>query len=252
MFLRNNNLHIRRFEFKYLVSVRQLDQIRKQIHFFANIDKHAKDLDIGRYYVKSLYFDDLSYSSYFEKLAGVKKRKKLRIRTYDSDLKNSSRVFLELKRRDDVVVFKDRLEGSYGEIRDLLKNSRYDLIKKRSSGTVENFFNAAFRHHVLDTVIVEYEREAYFDKNNSSFRVTIDENLRASRSFGADLLLKSDKFVLPGYAVVEAKFNRVIPAWFGMLIKSSGLKRVSFSKYCLSMEFCGIVRKHELPNFQWI
>jgi len=60
--------------------------------------------------------------------------------------------------------------------------------------------------------------------------------------------------VLPGLAVVEAKFNRIMPAWFGMIIKSYNLNRVSFSKYCFSLESCGIVSASERSSFPqtWI
>ena len=253
MFLRNNNLHIRRFEFKYLVPDRNLDKIRNSIWDFVEVDKYAKKINSNSYQVKSLYLDDFNYSSYFEKLAGIKYRRKLRIRAYQNSVTDNSRVFLEIKRKDDVIVFKDRIETTLAEIRKYIEGTRYDLLKKDSNvDSRARFFNAFRRAGLVNTTLISYKREAYFDRLNSSFRLTLDQDLSALKTCGIDFDSSGADSVVPGYAVVEAKFNRIMPYWFGMIIRSQNLERISASKYCISLERCGIVRRSNLPVPAWI
>jgi len=244
--LSNTNLHIRRFELKYLIHKRQLDNIRKSISHFVASDPFASGQNY--YQVSSIYFDDLNLNSYFEKLAGLKLRRKLRIRTYDKNVSNKSKVFLEVKRKDELVVFKDRVSVSLSDAREILENSGYNLLPSGDDLKSSNSFISHFlRKRVSPVVLVSYKREAYFDKMNSSFRITLDQDLKAKKVFGLDFDLDNYCKVIPNYAVVEAKFNRVMPAWFGMIVKEKQLQRVAFSKYCFSLESCDIVWRNDLP-----
>lgn len=246
--LRNTNLHIRRFEVKYLVHERQLDSIRKSISHFVTSDPFVNSPKQNYYQVSSVYFDDMNLNSYFEKLAGIKLRKKLRIRTYEKDVRDKSKVFLEVKRKDDIIVFKDRVSASLSDAREILESSRYyklplgDDLKSSHS-----FISYYLRKRVSPTVLVSYKREPYFDKMNSSFRITLDQDLKAKKVYGLDFDLDNYRRVIPNYAVVEAKFNRVMPAWFGMIVREKQLQRVAFSKYCFSVESCDIVWRHDPP-----
>jgi|SRR3989344_439676 len=247
--LKNDNLHIRRFEFKYLIHERQLDSIRNSISNFVTSDPFAS-LSVENYYqVSSIYFDDLNLNSYFEKLAGLKLRKKLRIRVYGKNIGDKAKAFLEIKRKDDVIVFKDRVSVSLAEARKILEDSNYDLLPLGDNQKSSNSFISLFlRKRLFATVLVSYKREAYFDKLNSSFRVTLDQNLRAKKVYGLDFDLDGAHEVIPNYAIIEAKFNRIMPAWFGMIIKAKQLQRVPFSKYCFCLESCDIVLKNDLPK----
>ena len=49
--------------------------------------------------VNSLYFDTPEYSNFYEKVDGIKIRKKFRIRSYSHDKKDHPNLFLEMKGR---------------------------------------------------------------------------------------------------------------------------------------------------------
>ena len=187
-------------------------------------------------------------TSYFEKLAGLKLRKKLRIRTYDKRLSPNSKVFLEVKRRDDSVVFKDRVALRFSDAEKILQNSRYDLLPMGEDSKASNsFMSLFFRRRLIPAVVVSYKREAYFDKMNSGFRITLDQGLQAVKPFGLNLDLENPRSVAANFAVVEAKFNGSMPSWFGRIVAVRQLQKVAFSKYCFSLESCDIVWRNNLP-----
>ena len=252
MLIKNINLHIRRFEFKYLVSERDLDKIRKSISNFVTLDPYAKLQKREYYQVSSLYLDDINLSSYYEKLAGLKYRKKFRIRVYDEFVKDDTRAYLEIKKRDETIIFKDRVALNVQTARDVLENGRYQDLPSLAENDNE-FVGQFLSKRLMPTVLLSYKREAYLDERNSNFRLTLDQDIHAKRAFGIDFDVENTNRISKGFAVVEAKFNHIMPAWFGMIIKLHNLSRVAFSKYCFSLESCGIVSKTELPFFEpWI
>lgn len=249
MLIRNPNLHIRRFEFKYLVAESDLDGIRRAISNFVILDPYAQNAKNGRYLVLSLYLDDTDLSAYFEKMAGLKMRKKFRIRTYSDKVVDSTGVYIEIKRRDGTIIFKDRSPLAFGNLRNLLVFGDYDKIKESGDPLVtEQFLGYFLRKKLKPTLITCYDREAYLDQKNFSFRLTLDLNLRAKIENTLSLDNSGCKEILRGHAILEAKFNRIMPAWFGMIVRSHGLERIAFSKYCWSLENCGIVPKSEAAN----
>lgn len=247
MLVKNPNLHIRRFELKYLVPDSDLDKIRHAISNFVIPDPNAKEARYGKYQVTSTYFDDLAYSAYLEKLAGIKIRKKFRIRSYSKKVSASSTIFLEIKRRDEAIIFKDRSPLKFDDIKRILNFGEYERLD--SSGDVDvatQFISYIVRKRLRPTVMTSYLREAYLDAKNFSFRLTLDQNLSAKVEEEISLDNRESKEVLKDYAILEAKFNRIMPAWFGIIVKSFNLERIPFSKYCWALENCGIVHKSEI------
>lgn len=255
MFVKNSNLHIRRFEFKYLVREEDLDKIRRSISNFVINDPYVTKTKNGIYQVNSIYFDDTNNFTYFEKLAGVKKRKKFRIRTYDTNVNRDSKVFLEIKRRDDVVIFKDRSQVPYTSILKALEKGEYENLANYGEKEVSrDFLFYYLKHSLRPNVLISYKREAYLDSKNYSFRITLDQDLMAARRREINFDKDGLSVISPGFAVVEAKFNRIMPAWFGQVIKAHDLTRMSFSKYCFGIEACGILPKTDLSQlpYRWI
>ena len=246
----NPNLHIRRFEFKYLIDERDVDKIRRAVRNFVTYDQYV-DKKTGYYRATSLYLDDLEPSAYYEKLAGLKYRRKFRIRFYGEEAKNSTAAFFEIKKRDETIIFKDRFESDIKTVKAVLVDREYEYLFDNEDG--REFLAHLVKNKLEPNVLLSYKREAYFDEKSSNFRLTFDRNIIAKRVFGVDFDLNGSTEVYPGFVILEAKFNRIMPAWFGMIIKSFGLSYEAFSKYCFSVESCGIVTRIDLPsNLPWI
>ena len=99
-----------RYEFKYFISDKLSNNILKESMNFMKIDKYAeKNINEG-YFVRSLYFENQDYDNFFEKVDGIKTRKKFRLRTYSNKFNKESLIFLEMKGRKKDRIFKERLK----------------------------------------------------------------------------------------------------------------------------------------------
>ena len=82
-----------RHEWKHEISYVDLLAIRQRLRVIARADPHARD---GKYLIRSLYFDNPEDKALREKIDGVNRREKFRIRCYNGD---SSLIHLEKKSR---------------------------------------------------------------------------------------------------------------------------------------------------------
>ena len=61
-------LHFSRFEFKYLLSTQHQREIERELNYFLTLDPFVATQPDHRYPVRSLYFDDPVFTSYYEKI----------------------------------------------------------------------------------------------------------------------------------------------------------------------------------------
>ena len=88
-----------RFEYKYRLSQLQYYQVRAALRPFVQPDIFTRRAPLGRYLVRSLYFDSADFRAYQEKVNGDSERTKLRIRTYTRSLLKESDIRVEMKTR---------------------------------------------------------------------------------------------------------------------------------------------------------
>ena len=100
-------LRFQRHELKYYIPERFYPRIVSLIEPYMELDPFAQRQETKSYLVRSLYLDTFDRRFYHEKLAGLHTRKKLRIRGYND---NTSEVFLEIKRRYDNIIVKQRAQ----------------------------------------------------------------------------------------------------------------------------------------------
>ena len=82
-----------RHELKYFINPGELAALRQRLLPVLELDKHCVD---GKpYIIRSLYFDDIDDSAFYEKLGGGMHRDKYRIRIYRYSNKE---IFLDRKR----------------------------------------------------------------------------------------------------------------------------------------------------------
>lgn len=84
-----------RYEYKYHVHSRLLDDLRRDIFPYLEYDSHLTFKPKKEYIVRSTYLDTPDLSTYYEKEFGVKDRFKFRIRSYD-DVTPDSVGFIEI------------------------------------------------------------------------------------------------------------------------------------------------------------
>ncbi len=95
----NKTESFERYEFKFLLNKKKAEQIESEIKNFMILDPNAEKNISKKYFVRSLYFDTPNYTNFYDKVDGIKLRKKFRIRSYNNKRKKSSNIFLEMKGR---------------------------------------------------------------------------------------------------------------------------------------------------------
>src|SRR4030066_1628577 len=104
-----------RFELKYIISLKQAAHLKSGLRAYLIPDEHGSNN--GRYFVTSLYYDSPDYRCYREKKDGIKFRRKLRLRRYETGtvLTEDTPIFIEIKQRIDRVTQKRRAFLPYGD-----------------------------------------------------------------------------------------------------------------------------------------
>lgn len=225
-------------EIKYLIPNRDLPRVRKAIKSYLTLDKYAGPKENPDYTVHSIYLDTWDLKFYSQKIDGIRKRVKVRIRGYNT-VKDDSIIFLELKRKKNDIIFKNRYPCLFKNANCIL--NREDVVEnvifKQNPLDKERFIFNYLTLCLKPIIMISYEREAYQYKFDDSLRITFDKNVRSSKANNINSL-KRDNFYLPTFeneTIFEIKSSKPFPDWVLNVIKRFGLQRRSVSKYTLSM-----------------
>lgn len=233
--------HIRqfnRFELKYLVSIKQAEAVKASVRKYMVPDTYGnRD---GRYAIANLYYDSPDFRCYREKQAGIKFRRKLRIRHYEMGdvLTEDTPVYLEIKQRVDRVIQKRRAALSYLDALRLCNDRHMPECEPPDQALLEEIYVMLWRYHLVPTVIVHYNRQAFIGSiYDAGMRVTFDTDLTFQTH---PLRLHEEQsslpFLPPDWVILEVKVNDRIPHWLTELIALHNLKLFRISKYCKSIE----------------
>lgn len=238
-----------RYEFKYVVHRRLLDNLREMIIPFVEVDKFADACGKNQYTVRSIYFDTPQFDFYFEKIEGIKNRKKVRLRGYNS-CNDNPMVFLEIKRKYDIPIMKYRSALIYPEAIEMFKKKRINGFTIQEYGSGESYENASrffyqvYSKNLRPVVLIVYDREAYLSKFDPSVRITFDKNLRGMAYPHIDDLFDETKLqsAISNYFILEVKFNKHFPMWLSPLLSMYSLKKRSASKYTITMDALKVIK----------
>jgi hypothetical protein len=230
-----------KYEFKYVVPVSRIDQLREAISPYVELDPYASAMADHQYTVRSVYFDTSRFNSYFEKIDGYKIRKKIRIRGYNRPT-GDDMVFLEIKRKFKEPIEKNRERLTFEVMKRLMAGEG-----SRAFGDVEDdhgvngagkFLFHVYRNNLKPVVLVIYEREAFFDRFKHDVRITIDKNLRSVAYPCVNDLFSEEKAVpaLKDYFIFEVKFKEHFPGWLRPITGRLGLIKRAASKYVFCID----------------
>ncbi len=227
-----------RFELKYLLTLQQAERFKSALRAYLLPDEHGNNY--GRYSITNLYYDSPDYRCYWEKEYGLKFRRKLRIRRYETGevMTEETPVFVEIKQRIDRATQKRRAVLPYGEALRLCNDRQFPEYAPEDEATVEEIFAFVWQYNLIPARIVRYDRQALIGTEyDIGLRVTFDTAL----SFQAHKLhLHEDASDLPmlppNQVVMEIKVNERIPNWLTDMIAAHNLQMERVSKYCRSIE----------------
>ncbi|MDZ7371752.1 MAG: polyphosphate polymerase domain-containing protein [candidate division KSB1 bacterium] len=231
-----------RNELKYYIAPETVFPLLDYCRPYIEHDEYALRMPDRRYTVRSLYYDSPRLDFYWEKIDGLKIRRKLRIRSYNQLTENSP-AFLEIKRRYGTAVVKERAKYDYKEIVKIMSSPEniWLTYEQSTNGSLVlgKWLDNLIRWNLEPTVLIAYEREAYvgrFDDENN-VRLTIDYNVRARVTESIEELFAEDNFTyLTGnYLILELKYNNYMPKWMRGLVLELNLQQQSISKYCMGI-----------------
>jgi SPX domain protein involved in polyphosphate accumulation len=227
-----------RFELKYLITLQQAEEVKKALRAYLIPDEHGNQN--GRYSLASLYYDSPDLRCYHEKMDGLRYRRKLRIRRYETGevVTEETPVYLEIKQRVDRVTQKRRAVLTYGEALRLCNDRQIPEHAPEDRVVIEEIYVYIWQYNLRPISIVRYDRQAFIGTEyDLGLRVTFDTDL-SFQTYPLHLHeLPTDLPMLPAYQVVmEIKVNERMPSWLTELVAAHNLQMVRVSKYCRSIE----------------
>ena len=227
-----------RLEFKYRVPVACLDRLRTDVLRYLEPDQFAAVRPKHEYTVRSVYLDSPDYGCYYEKLDGVRTRKKFRVRGYNEG-GTESQVFLEIKSKDENFISKKRamvpFSALYNTLSDRLNTDEAVHELRIQCGT---FFSYYQLRRLEPKVLVVYDREPFECKFGSELRITFDKGLRSKIVTDVRLLFAQDGLREQNARefILEVKFYQVLPQWIKHVLEKYDLTRTAVSKYTSALD----------------
>ena len=220
-----------RHEIKFIISKQMSLILKQRLALAMDVDKNSVNLD-NTYFIRSLYFDDINSTAYYEKIDGVLYRKKYRIRIYNND---SSFIRLERKWKHNNMTSKDQLKISKENCINLLTN-QFDNIDKELLNTslMKEFITDIKVFGLKPSVIVDYKRLAY-TYPISEVRITFDERIK-SGLYNCNLFNMNRityDVIDNNEVVLEVKFNEVLPEHISIILQTIPMYRQAVSKFAL-------------------
>lgn len=212
-----------RHEWKHEISYSDLLALRQRLRVVARPDPHAVN---GRYEIRSLYFDTPSDKALREKLSGVSRREKFRIRYYNGD---TSVIHLEKKSKLGGLGNKQSAVISAPEAEAIL-HGELDWMMDSGRPLVRELYSKMRTQLLRPRTIVDYTREPYIYPPGN-VRVTMDHGIRTGLDCTA--FLEPCVTVPAGEApiILEVKWDTFLPEIIRDAIQLEGRRASAFSKY---------------------
>ncbi len=238
----SDQTNFKRYEIKYIVTKDQYKKILESMAPYMREDEH------GMSRIQSLYFDTPNNILARRSLDKPMYKEKLRLRSYGL-AQDGTKVFVEIKKKYDGVVYKRRIDmtsvqsnaylpgmfsGTPEARRFLLKafvNSYKDGTSRAQIVKEIDYFLGLYKG-IRPAMMLQYDRDAFYAVDDHEFRITFDDNirwrttdLRMDKGFYGNLLLDED------HILMEVKVGGAMPAWFVKILTENKIYKTSFSKY---------------------
>jgi len=217
-----------RHELKYQISNLEHQVLRKKLKAILKPDPHMKPKN--SYNVRTLYFDDVNNSAFYEKQAGIYQRKKYRLRIYNH---NDTVIKFERKSKISSHILKEIALLKRWEA-DRIVSEDYNFLAHTDNRLLKEFYVETRCKLMHPVVIVEYDREAYVEPIGN-VRITFDSNLRT----GFDLKSFFDEYtpIISSLdqtnTILEIKYNEVLPEYIRGLFPDTIRPRLAIGKFVI-------------------
>ncbi|MBR1472209.1 MAG: polyphosphate polymerase domain-containing protein [Lachnospiraceae bacterium] len=213
-----------RHEWKHEITYSDLIAIRQRMKAVARPDPHAVD---GKYLIRSLYFDNAADKALREKIDGVNRREKFRIRYYNLD---PSVIHLEKKSRLNGLGTKYSAALSEEEAQRIVEGE-IDWMMESERALIQELYCKMRYQGLQPKTIVDYTREPFIYEPGN-VRVTLDYDLRTALH-RIDFLDPECVTIPAGEApvIMEVKWDAYLPDIIRDAVQLKGVRVGAFSKY---------------------
>ena len=205
-----------------MITTDDYETIKQAFAEHMKADKHGKST------ICSLYYDTPDFRLIRRSIEKPVYKEKLRIRSYGVATPDTD-VFVELKKKYQKVVYKRRISLPEKDAMNYLETGQ---IEHRTQVVNEIDYFKSFYQNLAPSMLLMYDREAYYGKEDKDFRVTFDTNV-LWRNY--DLTLSKGIYgrplLEPNIVLMEVKTSEAIPLWFVEILSKNKLYKTSFSKY---------------------
>ena len=220
--MKNNNI-FERYEIKYLISNSKRKTIMNAMRQYMKPDEYGKST------ICNIYYDTPDYYLIRHSLEKPVYKEKLRVRSYGRAQSNDN-VFVELKKKYQDVVYKRRISLPEREAMFYLGSDAHGGLDGQIGSEID--YIRFFYRDLAPKVYISYDREAFYDREDDSFRVTFDENIMwRDRDLSLTKPAYGSTILPPDTSLMEVKTSGGIPLWMTSVLSENGIFKTSFSKY---------------------
>ena len=216
------NYVFKRVEKKFLLTRVKYNLLLERLEEYMCAD------DYGKHTIGNIYYDTDTYALISHSIEKPNYKEKLRVRSYGVP-NGDSKVFIEIKKKYDGVVYKRRIALPLDEAKAYLEEGMRPKKETQILKEIDYFLGF---YQPKPKLFLAYDRIAYFGKEDKEVRVTFDHNIR-SRDYDLSLdkgdygtlLLSDDQYLM------EVKVAGAMPNWMARLFSELEIYPTSFSKY---------------------
>ncbi len=212
-----------RHEIKHEINYSDMITIRHRLSAVAYHDPHALD---GKYFIRSLYFDNLADQALMEKVNGLSRREKFRIRYYNGD---PSVIHLEKKSKIDHLGNKQSAPLTKEQAQRIVDGDLQWMLESEFP-LIRELYSKMQTTGIAPKTIVDYTREPFiFPAGN--VRVTLDYYIRSGMR--CTDFLNPDCVTVPvsDAIILEVKWDGFLPDIIRDAVSLADRREGSFSKY---------------------
>lgn len=213
-----------RHEWKHVISYTDMLVLRQRLRAVMKLDANAAD---GKYSIRSLYFDTPGDTALREKIDGVSRREKFRIRYYNQD---TGLIHLEKKSKCSGLGNKQSASLTAEEAQRIVEGDIEWMLRADHPLIRELYFKMQTQGLRAKT-IVDYVREPYVYAPGN-VRVTLDYDIRTG--LGCTDFLNPDCPTIPAGdspIILEVKWDEFLPDIIRSAVQLEGRRSSAFSKY---------------------
>lgn len=212
----------KRAEQKYLLDAAQTAAFLRAMEENMEPDRYATSS------IRNIYYDTPDYRLIRRSLEKPNYKEKLRLRAY-GPVSGSGKVFLEMKKKYDGIVYKRRISLREADAVRYMEDPSRKLGDTQIGREIDYF--KSFYGELFPAVFLSYERRSW-RSGDGTLRITMDEDIRY-RVEDVDLKkpVWGEQLLQPGQTLVEIKAHGAMPLWLVRVLNQNGIRQISFSKY---------------------